>query len=323
MESTEVALKGNTQTANIMNGHRRDDIDKPKVLPPANFDIVERVRKETERKGFMREVVITPVMAERLLTLNTHNRPVKKRKLKSYVDAMKLGHWKYSGNTLKFSESYRLLDGQHQLMATKESGTKQVFNIICGLPDDTFSVMDTGAPRSAGDVLFIGGVKNANVTAAAIKAYIYFKTKGSVGAKISDNRVSNSTVAAWLDNNNIKQMEKSVNAAVNVLAGPRSFLSQSTWAFLDYLLSKIPGAKQDAEEFMTLLSTGEMLPRTSPIYLLREKLLALKNKEVSVDGRVMEVKIKYVITAWNHYRRGEKITKLVLDTKNTAMPKPI
>ena len=64
------------------------------------------------------------------------------------------------------------MDGQHRLAAIARSGKTVEMLVTFGLPEETFTVLDTGSRRSAGDVLSIEKVQNARTTAAAVRSYI-------------------------------------------------------------------------------------------------------------------------------------------------------
>jgi len=99
-------------------------------------------------------VNVTPQLASEWLRANRGNRTIRR----NVVDGLRLsfqrGEYKRTHQGVAFSESGRLLDGQHRLTAISEM-RDGVFPMVVatGLPDDAFLVMDIGAKRNAADAL--------------------------------------------------------------------------------------------------------------------------------------------------------------------------
>jgi hypothetical protein len=104
---------------------------------------------------------ITPQIAKTLLEHNTHNRPLNLPHVKFLAKQMKQGQWKMDGDPIKVSATGRILDGQHRLHAIVESDTTQQIIILYNVPDESFSVIDTGRVRQAADVLSITGYSDS------------------------------------------------------------------------------------------------------------------------------------------------------------------
>jgi hypothetical protein len=65
--------------------------------------------------------MITPEMAERILSGKAPNRHVSAGVIHKYARDMVAGRWRLNGQTIKISSSGKLLDGQHRLEAAKKS----------------------------------------------------------------------------------------------------------------------------------------------------------------------------------------------------------
>src|SRR6185369_8200893 len=97
------------------------------------------------------EKLITPLLAEHYLTKNTTNRRVTQTNVDYLTDQMRKGLYKENtGETIKFSRSGKLIDGQHRLLAIVKSGKSFKFTIAEDLEDNVFHVLDTGKTRNAG-----------------------------------------------------------------------------------------------------------------------------------------------------------------------------
>lgn len=65
---------------------------------------------------------ITPKIAAEYLTRNTSNRNRRPTRIQQYARDMGSGNWPVTGESIKFSETGDLLDGQHRLVACVLSG---------------------------------------------------------------------------------------------------------------------------------------------------------------------------------------------------------
>lgn len=174
--------------AEIATGRRGSDV-KPagaNLLPTVNhgprfIDPNSSLQKQIEQLTLLlknppensRRVKFTPKLAEYVLTnLNPHNRPRRSNSIARYADDMADNNWSLTGDTIKFSKSGILRDGQHRLAACLRAGVNFETYVVFGIDDSSFTVMDTGAKRSGSDVFTIAGVKNPKIAAGAIRWHL-------------------------------------------------------------------------------------------------------------------------------------------------------
>lgn len=88
---------------------------------------------------------ITPRMAKAILGIgtdgvgrNTHNRNRKLKKINEYADDMNDNQWRLTGDTIKFTQSGALGDGQNRLFACVKSNKSFRSHIVFGIADDVF-----------------------------------------------------------------------------------------------------------------------------------------------------------------------------------------
>ena len=112
---------------------------------------------------------ITPAMAAEMLQRNTNNRPIKPPRIKLLTQEMTAGRFVETGDSIKFSSTGKLLDGQHRLLACIQSGVPFRTVVACGLQDEVFRVLDTGTPRTSADGLSVAGFVDTKRLAAAAK----------------------------------------------------------------------------------------------------------------------------------------------------------
>jgi hypothetical protein len=107
---------------------------------------------------FMQVETITPTQAEAYLTKNQNNRRVRQTAVDAYAADMKEGRWRLHHQGIAFSTTGRLLDGQHRLMAIVKAGIAVPMMVSWNVDESTFTVIDHGRKRDAGDALesFVG-----------------------------------------------------------------------------------------------------------------------------------------------------------------------
>jgi hypothetical protein len=127
--------------------------------------VAARTKKVVETEW----VKIDPAMATTMLTKNGVNRKIRPRVVECYAEDMLQGLWDETGETIKFSRTGRLLDGQHRLMAIIESGTTLELLVVTGLPDKSQGSMDQGAGRTAMQALGMNDVPNASYCASVAR----------------------------------------------------------------------------------------------------------------------------------------------------------
>jgi hypothetical protein len=302
-------------------------------------DLLERIKRHHPKTGILEKISFNEVKVQTmnlspdecfdLLTRNTGNRPIKWNDISRWLGSMNADKWYFNGDVIRFNKKGKIIDGQNKLIASYLSKKTHTFNIQTGLSNEASATIDIGRIRTSGDVLAMEGYSNYNTLAAAVKAYIYFKNEGKIGTNIFTRRVNNMMIVEWLENENDKKlMMKCVDYVVkDILPLKRShFLSGSTWAFVYYLLSKLH--RSDATEFITRLANGSNISDTGkwkPVYLVREKLASgefgASHLRVLTSGgsKITDLKVRYVIRAWNAWRTGEglkKDFKLKIDSKS-------
>lgn len=115
---------------------------------------------------------ITPAMAAEYLKSNVVNRRLYSKAINTYADDMANGKWNLDGESIKFDELGRMIDGQHRLNACVKCGKPFTTIVMRGLPEESFVTLDSGKVRTPGDVLSIMEIPNATNIAATISKYL-------------------------------------------------------------------------------------------------------------------------------------------------------
>lgn len=289
---------------------------------------MEAVKVKPEQKnGQSKEIYslfeeITPARAQEILKNNNINRRISNAAVAHYANQMKNNNWfSETDESIKVSKGGNLLDGQHRLLAIIKSGIPLLLKVTYNLPEDAFRFIDQGKKRSAPDVLFIAGVKNASGVAGIIKSHTLIKRGASSTERDQVSAgLSNEDIFAlyqkrpeyWQDANNKAQAwYKSFHRIINP-----SFIGAHFTLFQDLNVD-------DAKSFFEKLCTGIGLnnPKDS-VRLLREyflRQLDLKGKK----SNTVSYNSALVIKAWNFYRQNKEMSFLKWDSSREAFPKPI
>lgn len=248
-------------------------------------------------------VTITPEIATRLTAQKQANRKVSANNLNKVKAAMNRGEWVLNGEAIKISTSGRVLDGQHRLMASSETGITFTTLIVYGLPEEAQDSMDTGKSRTLADVLSIRGYKNAtslaSITIAIMRGERWGTRQGAIsqwGSGLITNKQAIERIAA----------EPSLTELPTIVGQHSKIgLPGRTAGYLFYLFSAIDS--EDAVFFFEKLLSGDSLDRGHPILTLRNQLINLKAER---GQKKPDYVAALAIKAWNKFRAGESSTLL-------------
>lgn len=160
--------------------------EEPKVILDQNW-LTKRLFLGSHVR-FCEELVVTPAMAEELLTdeMNKHNRDQREGRIRQWARAIEAGLWRLSPEAIAISKEGFLLDGQHRLEAIIEAGIAVPMTVWWGRDLDEFNVIGQQAPRSGTDLLKIGGRKNAKILSATLSLLLRFEKDRSASASVGE-----------------------------------------------------------------------------------------------------------------------------------------
>lgn len=115
---------------------------------------------------------ITPAIAKHILANNINNRNVSRLTVKKYAQEMKSGNWQLNYEPVVISNTGKLLNGQHRLMAIVQSGVAVDLYVIRGA-DDNITIYDRGYLRKEDQVIAMMGVTNSTKGTVAIAKSFY------------------------------------------------------------------------------------------------------------------------------------------------------
>lgn len=247
------------------------------------------------------EVLMTPMQAQDLLTRNDHNRPLDRHHVDFLAREMTEGRWRTNGDTICVNGS-RLIDGQHRLHAIVKSGQSFPLLLVEGLPDDVFTTKDCGKRRTASNVLAIDGEKHYRRLAAAVQYVARYDAGSGKGRRVISPSEVRELLVTYGD-----ELRQSVEFCTHL--GGKHFISSTVMDGLHYIFSR--SDRKCADFFWESLIGGDLLGSSSPIFVLREKLVSLAALHAKSRTRVDQAYVSALcIKAWNHLRRGTSVQLL-------------
>ena len=275
------------------------------TLQPEITEISQSYLNKNTNPMEFKIVKMTPELASSLLSNNDNNRNISQTHVKFIANQMKEGLWQQSnGESIKISKNGKLLDGQHRLQAIINTGMTFEMLIISNLSEDVFVTLDSGKRRSAGDVLSIDKIKNANIVAGAIRLiHIHESGKSfNYGGHLT-RTITSQEVLEFEKNNNVSEY----SAQAVAWAKKSKILTQSQFLFFHYIFSKIDN--EEAYSFLEKLSSGVNLSEKNPIKVLRDRILKHKLSSLNLPAN----QLYYIVfKSWNYFREGKEISVIPL-----------
>jgi len=240
---------------------------------------------------------ISPEMAATYLALNTHNRPLVEKRVDTISNDIVEGNWTFNGESIKFSATDKLLDGQHRLEAIVRAGKPIDSLVIRGLPEEAQDTVDTGAKRTLGNVLALKGEAHVNTLAAGIRLS-YYLTKYGEPKTGPLNYPSNSELLRYFAANaDLRDAAPLASQAAHSSLRIPSGMACTLYCHMTRL------DPERAKTFWDQLLMNDA-PKNSPIWALRETL----TRDLSRPHRMgTNHKVALVIKAWNSWLDGRKM----------------
>jgi hypothetical protein len=239
-------------------------------------------------------IAITPTMAKNLLDTNhNENRDIKVRVVNDYADQMKKGLWReISGESLKISETTKLIDGQHRLNAIIQSNVTVTMLVIENIPEESMAAIDDGAKRTLSDSLKIRGLINPSfnqkMVASAIIALDVLRNSAKNNLPLNvARRTRNSSIVSTLEFSkkipDLYEVMNEFNESFN-LKNIKKIIPIGTSAIpLYYIFSKID--KEFTDNFFSTIETGipnDGLGINSPSFIAYNTILNYKMKKLNL-----------------------------------------
>ena len=214
---------------------------------------------------YTRTKLITPKEANEMLKGNTSNRTVSQTKVASLASDMMDGKFVANGESISFSPSGKLLNGQHRLLACVKSGVTFETVVAYDVPEEHFWSFDNTKTRKAADAFGIEG-EDYPVQLQSTLNMLYQYEKGTLGVKAGVG-TTQQTIALAGRHPDIRKY---------VALGSKFPAQKNVVAAALYIAHEIEGkgSFSKCEEFVNGLQSGEDLKKGSPVKRLRDKFIS-------------------------------------------------
>lgn len=254
-----------------------------------------------ERETFSEVVTITPALASVILHRNIDNRAVDKTKLAEYRSDLETGSWALNGESIVIDKAGMLNDGQHRLMAVRDSMVPMRSIVVFGVARNTRQTVDQGKARTIADYLEMDGrPEDARVVAAVARMILCFQQSGTIDLRrrkgmkpLTKGVILNAAVDHATE---IKRAIAKIGMKGRSIFGKKSLL-----AFVHMQLAK--SSPEDADRFMSAVMDGAGLRAGYPVLTLRERL-------INEPSMTQPDRFEAFVRAWNATRRGDDLLKI-------------
>jgi hypothetical protein len=276
---------------------------------------MEKSFKSLDKIEF-KQVLVTPSIANDLLSTNSSNRLPHKPTVARYAQDMVSGRWKSgTAEPIKISITGRLIDGQHRLLAIVASKLSIVMWVASGLEDDVFDVLDTGKIRNSTDIFKIQGIAQDNTIPSIISMHNLLVNGRRYGAAKNNKSTNAMLLEQYYKNEaywqNIARKARSWYMAFAKILPPSYF-----GGFYAYFFGL---NEEKANEFMAQLATGLNVTHDS-VTLLRNKLIQDKTSSRKMPPNL---KMAFIIKAWNAFVTDKEIRILKFEPMREEFPQAV
>lgn len=254
---------------------------------------------------------IGPKTAKEYLKKNIDNRNLRTSHSEKLAAAIRALEWGLNGETIKFNRNGVLIDGQHRLNAVIVSGKPIVAIVVRGIDPNLFHTIDQGKPRNLRDILVVEKIKNPGHMAMAIP--ILIKLEGGFLLRGSHGWTNQFESLEFLDKN--KELHKAVKFCKE--SGASKIGSIGMVAAMLYQMERIDFDL--AREFVSGVITGEMLKKTDPRFILRERLVEGRHDHTKKLGQNQVVFCWR--ECWRMYVTKQQMRKITIPKKIKELPK--
>ena len=264
-------------------------------------------------------MLVTPEIAKNWLTANTMNRKMDDGTVNYYADQMKKDFWTLSPDAITFSDTHKLLNGQHRLRAVVVSGKSVYMSVTFSMPEECFKNIDRQKVRSNGDVLQMHGIKSSRMMSAGISKY--HALRNNLVARNACKNIyaaptsANSKLSITDILNTYKSMpevwDETALAADRYYSKFRYFGQSDYLAYIVYLTKWKNHPQEKVNDFFTQLSHGGTYVKNQTIQLLRDKLTENAISKTKMTGLYRNA---IITKTWNAFVTGREVQRFFFNS---------
>lgn len=266
--------------------------------------------------------MVSPQIAKNWLTVNTINRRVNDKLIIFYANQMTRGLWEFNGEPIIFSDTHKLLDGQHRLMAIIRSGVTLPMVIIFNIKESTFPTIDRGRNRTMSDVLDITGISNSTNITSTIRKYFAIAASKTPSAGVTmasvkgtELNMSPQEYIAFYNKHSIL-IQEIFNESNKYYKISRLLTSTEVAAYILFLHLNKNHSLDKMYNFFKQLLTGRDIENET-IFQLRQRLISSKTSINKITGKY---RYALIIKTWNAYVKNKSIRTLKFNSDIETMP---
>ena len=249
------------------------------------------------------QLTITPEIAREMLTHNTMNRNIDRRRVEKYARDMKSGRWNLNGSTIVIAEDGTLLDGQNRLLAVIDANIDVDFLVVRNVDKDCIDTLDTGLTRTSRHIMQIAQSEHSKTTAVLTKLlWLHDLVDGNLAPKTCRTEVSNARLLSFYEQN--KEM---IEEAATVAEHGGHHFVKSHMALAYCIIGRRTNHLDKLDLFFNAVKTGANISEKHPVMTLRARLF--DNRMRARKLSVQETLAAY-IRVWNAFVRGKNLTTI-------------
>lgn len=280
---------------------------------------IDVLTKPTSMPKTFERVLITPKMAESILVLNTSNRPLRSREVKTWAELITRGDWKYTHQGVAIDSGGVLQDGQHRLAGIVAADIQCEMQVSVGMPPENFAAIDNGLRRTFGDVVYGHGVtKSAARVGTVVRMLTLY---AEYPRRLMNDKVANTEISDYMMRD-FRDTDVAIGEVIVDAVHKAHYLWQifrinnaAASAAMVWLWEKYGTDHPAVNDFFDGLRTGEMLPATDARMVLRRILMS-----PTYGNRSSVHHFAMLIKAWNKYLKHADV-KVLSFRKDEDMPK--
>lgn len=250
------------------------------------------------------QIWVTPELATEWLDLNKNNRSLREPRAQAFARDMASGDWdeRVVSGIHFVTEDGLLGDGQHRLRAVELSGQAQWFYVQHVPRKAIVSAVDRGVRRGLLDSAHFAGI-SANAVQLAITRKLLQLNAGFAPGAGGAYRPTDSEILEMLDGPE-GQLIREAERVASLIRRENGLVARASVIGLAYIQAAKIDSRGAQEFFVTQLAHSEGLIKQSPANALRRRLKAAEKMTDSDQ-------YNYVVYAWNHFREGNNLERLV------------
>jgi hypothetical protein len=247
------------------------------------------------RGRFSRNVKITPEIAEHILNAQPAQRPVNRVNLDRLKQDMLAGKFVRTHQGVAFDENGLLSDGQHRLLACRETGVTIEVEAFFNEPRSLFSAYDKGTNRTLGTNLILSGLVDTKRIANSMASSLMFLWHYDSNRNPTFQHRQNFDFEVA---SKVTARHPIVPVMVERVKNNRRV--PFPIGFTSALFTLMYEADADkAEQFIHQCLSGELISKGDPAYTVRESILGVSQSQIERAYKIAR--------AWNAFYEGRRL----------------